>query len=144
MIYKTLDDVRKDYDINSYEMHRHIYTYFSINFENSNVLVNHWEKVPGCGDEAFFWSWKLLVQEMPRDFKFLEIGVYQGRILSLIQLLADMLNKHPKIVGITPLKGLMEEPSVDEENMDFLECIKSNYKKVGLTFKNTTIIQGLS
>lgn len=144
MKYKTLDEVRKDYDINSFEMHRGIYTDFTINFENSKVLVNHWKNVHGCGDPAFSWSWKLLIQEMPRNFKFLEIGVYQGRILSLVQLLADMLNKHPKIFGITPLKGFMEEDSVDEENMDFLECIKSNYKKVGLTFKNTTILQGLS
>lgn len=141
MKYKTLEDVRKDYDINSCEMHEGIYNDFRANFENSQALVNHWEQVPGCGDEAFYWSWKLLVQEMPGNFKFLEIGVYQGRILSLIQLLADMLNKHPEIFGITPLKGLS---NVDEESMDFLGCIKSNYEKVGLTFQNATIIHGLS
>jgi len=36
--------------------------------------------------------WLTLVQEIPSNFKFLEIGVFKGRILSLIELLSKHLH----------------------------------------------------
>lgn len=63
------------------------------------------QHVYGFGERAFWWMWKLLVDEMPQKFGFLEIGVYKGAIPSLIRLLADRSDKQASISGITPLSG---------------------------------------
>ena len=56
----------------------------------------------GYGDRAFYYQWKLLVEQMPTDFKFLEIGVYMGQIISLIKLLGDRLKKNRKSSVLPP------------------------------------------
>lgn len=56
-------------------------------------------KIFGFGERSFLWMWKLLVDEMPPDFKFLEIGVFRGQVLALIRI----LSKTAHITGITPL-----------------------------------------
>ena len=61
------------------------------------------KQVYGFGDRSFHWLWKLLVDELPRDFRFLEIGVYKGQIVSLIRLLAGPACG--EITGITPLSS---------------------------------------
>jgi len=61
------------------------------------------QKGYGFGERAFHWAWKLLVDEMPDGFRFLEIGVFKGQVISLIRLLADMQEKHAIINGVTPL-----------------------------------------
>lgn len=61
-------------------------------------------KIFGFGERSFIWMWKLLVDEMPDKFSFLEIGVFRGQILALIKLLANRTER--KIisrVGVTPL-----------------------------------------
>jgi len=59
----------------------------------------------GMGIRAFHWLWKLLVDEMPDGFQFLEVGVYKGQILSLVRLLADRLRKEAEIYGVTLLSS---------------------------------------
>jgi len=59
----------------------------------------------GMGIRAFHWLWKLLVDEMPDGFRFLEVGVYKGQILSLVRLLADRLRKEAEIFGVTLLSS---------------------------------------
>jgi hypothetical protein len=56
-------------------------------------------KIFGFGERSFLWMWKLIVDTLPKDFKFLEIGVFRGQILGLIRMLA----KDADITGITPL-----------------------------------------
>lgn len=58
-------------------------------------------KIFGFGERSFLWLWKILVDEMPDDFKFLEIGVFRGQILALVRLLSKY--KWPSIIGVTPL-----------------------------------------
>lgn len=78
----------------------------------------------GFGERSFQWLWKLIVDELPQDFRFLEIGVYCGQILSLVKLLAP----HAAVYGITPLsttsgpKGEFPQfPNVDyHERIQFL------------------------
>lgn len=53
----------------------------------------------GFGERSFLWMWKLIVDTLPPDFKFLEIGVFRGQILGLIRMLAPDAD----ITGITPL-----------------------------------------
>jgi hypothetical protein len=57
----------------------------------------------GFGERAFHWLWKLIVDEMPDSFYFLEIGVYRGQIPSLIRLLADRRGRRADIYGVTLL-----------------------------------------
>ena len=59
---------------------------------------------------------------MPSNFKFLEIGVYRGRVLSLIKLLSNLLNKNGQIWGITPLHDAGDKYS-NYENIDYLNAI---------------------
>lgn len=60
------------------------------------VEANVW----GFGERSFYWMWKLLVDEMPEYFNFMEIGVFRGQILTLIGLLAK--NKKHNRVAISP------------------------------------------
>ena len=60
-------------------------------------------KIFGFGERSFLWMWKLLLDEMPEGFKFLEIGVFRGQILALIRTLSSRFPKMATIIGITPL-----------------------------------------
>lgn len=57
----------------------------------------------GFGERAFPWLWHLVIKELPKQFTFLEIGVFKGQTLSLVQLLANMQKKKCTRYGITPL-----------------------------------------
>jgi hypothetical protein len=59
----------------------------------------------GFGERSFLWLHKLLVDAMPGQFRFLEIGVFRGAILSLYRLLADREGKDPLIFGISPMSS---------------------------------------
>lgn len=99
---------------------------------------NRFNMIYGHGHRSLQYLWKLLVDEMPKDFKFLEIGVYKGQILSLVQMLADMAEKKPKITGITPL---FDAPFANYNRGPFIENI---YKQFGLKTSNTQVFDGLS
>ncbi len=57
----------------------------------------------GFGERCFLWMWKRIVDEMPEDFTFLEIGVFRGQILAIVEYLADKAAKDATRYGITPL-----------------------------------------
>lgn len=97
----------------------------------------------GYGDRPFHYEWKLLVEQMPATFSFLEIGVFKGQVLSLVQLLSDKLLRQPTIVGVTPLTGDGDHYFTHPE-LDYLKAIKTLYKKFNLDFGNTSIIKGFS
>lgn len=59
----------------------------------------------GMGERSFHSLWKILVDEMPEKFQFVEIGVHKAQILSLIRILADRTKKDAVIMGITPMNG---------------------------------------
>ena len=59
--------------------------------------------VYGFGERAFHWAWKLLVDEMPQSFRFLEIGVWKGQALSVMRLLANRTTRDAYILGVTRL-----------------------------------------
>lgn len=95
----------------------------------------------GFGERAFWWMWKLLVDEMPQSFRFLEIGVFKGAIPSLIRLLADRAGKKTTIVGITPLssEGGVHDTYPDH---DYLQNITDLHAHFGQPMPK--IYQGLS
>lgn len=57
----------------------------------------------GFGERSFGWLYKLMVDEMPKEFKFLEIGIFRGNTLSLFKLLADMSGKKVQRFGVSPM-----------------------------------------
>ena len=90
-------------------------------------------KIFGFGERSFLWMWKLLVDEMPPNFKFLEIGVFRGQVLALIRI----LSKTASIAGITPLDSTGGHWDSDYE---------ADIKLLHETFKlsQPDIIKGLS
>ena len=57
----------------------------------------------GMGEDCFHWMWKLIVDELPSPFRFMEVGVFKGQVLSLVRLLAHRTNKPAVIYGVTML-----------------------------------------
>ncbi len=91
----------------------------------------------GFGERSFYWMWKLIVDDMPDNFTFLEIGVFRGQTLALIQLLAKMAGKTVNVVGITPL-----DTTDGHWDSDYEADINLIHYKFGL--EQPTIIKGLS
>ncbi len=90
--------------VDSEDMARHIVDTFTLCVNRNPVLPElkaHRDYVEqhayGFGERAFHWLWKLIVDEMPSDVRFLEVGVYKGQVLSLIRLLAPDAD----ITGVT-------------------------------------------
>ncbi len=82
--YQISDELR--YYVDAYENTEEtlgwIYYCFARNVNMIPALRAHRDFVDkydhGYGDRPFGYLWKLLVEQMPRDFKFLEIGVFKG------------------------------------------------------------------
>lgn len=89
------------------------------------------EHAYGFGERAFHWLWKLIVDEMPDTFSFLEIGVYKGQVLSLVRLLANLAGKHAFIHGVTLLSsfsGNHTTPHPDENYAHHICCLHDHFK----------------
>jgi hypothetical protein len=63
----------------------------------------------GFGDRAFHYLWRILVHEMPKDFAMLEVGVFKGQTISLVALLAKVMEKNAIVFGITTLQPTPDE-----------------------------------
>lgn len=70
------------------------------------------QEVYGFGDRSFHWMWKLITDTLPDNFKFLEIGVYKGQVLSLMALFAQKRNIAARIYGVTPLSTFAGEKGI--------------------------------
>jgi hypothetical protein len=93
------------------------------------ILEKQFSSCEGPGELAFSWNWKVLVQEMPKEFTFLEVGVYQGRVLSLVQFLSDAFHKKAHIYGIT--SGTISD-------------IKNSFDLSEVSLEHTHILEGRS
>jgi hypothetical protein len=102
----TLHDYAKEWK-DAPEYHKEINDTF-IGYVNDNPkLIEHrlWVKSNhfGFGEDSFHWLHKLLVDEMPNEFKFLEVGIFRSQVLSLYKLLSDMSSKKVKRFGVSPM-----------------------------------------
>lgn len=102
----TLQDLKENWqDTEIY--HKTIHEHFCDEVKKDSFLDEHRTFVKensfGFGEDSFGWVWKLIVDEMPSDFTFLEIGVFRGQILSLIQVLASRTGRKVTRYGVTPL-----------------------------------------
>jgi hypothetical protein len=130
---------------NATEKHKVLYETFERHASSykNGLLANHSSEVEGFGELSFHWNWYLLVNIMPTDFKFLEIGVYKGRVLSLIQMLSDTLEKRVRIWGVTPLENAGDKFSIYKPS-NYLDDIKTSYAKSRASLDFTTIVKGYS
>lgn len=143
-MFETLDEVANYYLEENDNKHEVIYKKFDENVKVLNPnLSNAFLSADGFGEHAFCWNWKLVVDSMPSSFNFLEIGVYKGRTLGLIQLLANQTQKQCHIYGITPLNNKGDKYSA-YDNVDYSFEIFSNLNKMGVGIDNVNIIKGLS
>lgn len=120
-----------------------IYDNFKKNVEENKELMDSFWSCEGCGELSFTWSWKILVDSLPDNFKFLEIGVYQGRVLSQVGMLAKNINKKCIILGVTPLSTSGDKYS-NYKKANYLKIIQQNFKKLNNTIDNLKIIKGYS
>lgn len=131
----------------SIAVHDAIYQSFVAKVEADPQLRAHRDFVEmnkhGYGDRAFHYMWKLLVEQMPEEFRFLEIGVYKGQVLSLIRMLSNMLTRSSKIVGVTPLSPAGDRFS-NHDNCDYVEAIRGIHQEFGLDMKQTEFVVGYS
>lgn len=119
------------------ESHQAIHNLFceKVNETPSLKALRDWIEVSifGFGERSFYWMWKLIIQELPEDLKFLEIGVFRGQTLALIQ----TLQPKAKIYGVTPL---------DSTDGHWESNYEADIKHLHKTFKlkQPNIIKGLS
>jgi hypothetical protein len=97
----------------------------------------------GYGNRAFHWMWNLIVKDLPRGFKFLEIGVYMGQTISLISLLNKAQRKNGLVFGITPLTNAGDKYS-KHPNINYEEAIGRIYYQFGLDGNDLQLIEGMS
>jgi len=104
----TLTDLKNSW-VDEPDYHKQIHESFCEKVNADAELKAHRDfieaNVFGMGERSFQWLWKLIVDELPNWFTFLEIGVHKGQILSLIRILADRSKKECDIAGITPMDG---------------------------------------
>lgn len=120
-----------------------LYDIFENNVHKNTQLTNSFGSCEGFGECAFTWSWKILVDSLPNNFKFLEIGVYQGRVLSQVGMLAKNINKKCDIFGVTPL-SISGDKYCEYIDINYLEQIQNNFKKLNNNINNLNIIKGYS
>jgi hypothetical protein len=125
-----------------------IYSQFMNEYNQDSILIEHRTYVEnnnlGFGEKPFHVVWRELVKSLPNKFKFLEIGVYKGQVLSLIPLLSKIYQKDVEFIGVTPLSSHGDKySSYDKTSYD--EVIKSIFNKFDLPFDiNKNILIGNS
>jgi len=95
----------------------------------------------GYGERQFHAMWDALVGEMPESFNFLEIGVFQGQVLSLVALCAKEQGKVARCTGITPLDPTGDH-SGTHPNLDYAARIGQLHTRFNLP--KVTIMPGMS
>jgi hypothetical protein len=126
-----------------------IYESFLNEYNNDLTLINHRTYIEdnnlGYGEKPFHVIWREIVNSQPKKFKFLEIGVYKGQVLSLVKLLSDLKNKECEFYGVTPLSNAGDKYLKKYDSVDYALTIESLFKKFNLEFNlNTNIINGSS
>lgn len=146
-MYEKYEDVVKDY-VNNREVLRKIHQSFIDNVDSTLYLAMHRNWVEsnkwGYGDREFHWMWKLLVDQMPKEFKFLEIGVFKGQSISLVSLIAQVQMKSCEVVGITPLNDSGDQYS-NHPKVDYFSYVEKIFQEFMIkSWSSVKLIRGYS
>lgn len=114
-----------------------VYSIFESEYYSDDLLVHHRTHIEanrlGYGEKAFHTLWRELVKLQKPKFKFLEIGVYKGQVLSLVKLLANAYNKNVSILGVTPLSPAGDKYS-KYDDADYGRIIEDLFLTFNLDF----------
>ena len=151
-MFDTLKSVAAYYNginsLNAAEIHQQIYSKFGESAKTRQpALAAAFQATQGFGELPFAWNWYLTVADAASSrsapIKFLEVGVYKGRSMALVQLAADLLGKKVEIWGVTPLSATGDKYS-GYDDTDYLAAIRDTFRKARVTQDNFAIINGLS
>jgi len=133
---------------NNKDVHKWLVDDFTILTNEIPYLREHRDFVEqhvyGFGERAFHYLWYLLVLSLDSTFKFLEIGVYKGQVLSLIKLISLHLDKEAFIYGVTRLDSFAGETGIfpDHPKENYRQHILDLYQHFGLEFDDSQLIVG--
>ena len=141
---QTLSDTLHIYKSTSPEQrHKRIYEQFYKNADADQELKRSFQSCDGFGELPFSWNWKLLVDECPKSFRFLEIGVYKGRVLAQVGMLANRMGKQCELLGVTPLSTSGDKYS-QYADVEYLSEIHKNLQTCGVSKDRLQILKGFS
>lgn len=144
--YASVNALAKYYE-DMPEKHTAIWTSFKKFVNDIDALREHRNWVIsnnfGYGNRAFHWMWNIIVKDLPREFKFLEVGVYMGQIISLMSMLNKAHDKRGLIFGITPLTNAGDKHS-KHPDVNYEEAIARIYYQFGLDGNDLQLIEGFS
>ncbi len=142
----SMDGVSKFYE-DTPEKHTMIWNTFKTLVNATDYLKSHRDWVVqnrwGYGNRAFHWMWSMLIREAPKNFKFLEIGVFKGQITSLASLLNKEFHKDGQIYGVTPLNKDGDKYGTHPDD-DYETRIAEIYGAFNLDASDLTLIEGYS
>lgn len=119
----TLETLKKDWQ-DTPEYHSHINDLFAQLVDKDGLLKEHRDFVQnnvwGMGERSFWWLWMLLMAELPKNPKVLEIGCLKGATLSVWK----HLRPDAQVYGVTPL-----DSSGGVWDDDYLTAIKAIHDK---------------
>lgn len=125
-----------------------IYSNLLVEYSNDRDLIKHREFIEanrlGYGERPFHVVWREIIKSQKDNFKFLEIGVYKGQVLSLVKFLSKLYNKPSEVYGVTPLSSSGDKYTKYDE-VNYYATIKSLFEHFNLDFNTEeTIICGSS
>lgn len=134
--FSTLNDLKEYYqDIE--DKHKFVHAFFTSQIALDRELLTFREHIEknefGFGDRAFYWLWKLIVDQCPESFSFLEVGVYKGQTPTLISLLARKSNKSARTFGVSPL---------DDSGDDFSHYEATDYRSAIMNLQTHADLRG--
>lgn len=129
------------------DVNEQILNLFTQKVNNDFTLTAHRNYIEqnnyGFGDRAFHYIWKILIEEMPKVFNYLEIGVYMGQVLTLVQVLSREAGKKCMSVIVSPFSSAGDCYS-SYPSLDYLQAVKNLYTLWCLDFSRVEVIHGLS
>ena len=116
-----------------------IYENYLSEFYSDELLKKHRFYIEnnnlGFGEKPFHVLWREIIRSQNENFKFLEIGVYKGQILSLVKLLSDFYNKNLEFYGVTPLDNSGDKYS-NYEKTNYMSTIQNLFNEFRLEFNS--------
>ncbi|KKN07153.1 hypothetical protein LCGC14_1070130, partial [marine sediment metagenome] len=145
--FVSLDGMTKYYQ-DTPEKHTAIWNTFKDMVNDHPELKGHRDWVInndfGYGNRAFHWMWHIIARDLPMRFKFLEIGVFKGQVISLLSLLNKRHRKEGMVYGITPLSSAGDKYCPQHPDVDYEAHILRIYQQFNLDASDLGIIEGLS
>lgn len=136
----------KEYQ-NTAEHNREVYNCYTDRTNSIDYLKLHRDIIEnsriGYGDRAFTAFWNDIVNNMPKKFKFLEIGVFKGQVISNIGLSAQRLNKSAEIYGVSPFTA-HEAGFLFTKPGSYKQDVINLFNELKVSMDNVTLIEGLS